>query len=244
VYTLSVNFGHIKVPLGEEGFREIDFLFLESYPIFKSNNTFFTNMIHKPLNTENLWKEFSDHIRAFIRSKVSSDEVAEDIVQDIFMRIHQGLDGLNNEDRLQSWVFGIARRALADYYRRENRKRSEPTEVIASETDPEEEKEIDNLTAYEGEHSVHEEVLSWLVPMIDELPEKYRVPLKMADVEGKTQQEVADELGLSLSGAKSRVQRGREKLGEVLAACCEVEFGSEGRAVAYHKLEEDNCKDC
>jgi RNA polymerase sigma-70 factor (ECF subfamily) len=201
-------------------------------------------MSELPLNTETLWKEFSEHVRAYIRSKVSSDEVAEDIVQDIFVRIHQGLGGLKHEDRLQSWVFGIARRSLADYYRKKSRKRSQPTETIANDTDPEEEKEIDNLTAFEGEHSVHEEVLSWLIPMIDELPDKYRLPLKMADVEGKTQQEVADELGLSLSGAKSRVQRGREKLGEVLSACCEVQFGTEGRAVAYRKREEDDCEDC
>ncbi|MGK7369329.1 MAG: sigma factor-like helix-turn-helix DNA-binding protein, partial [Candidatus Halalkalibacterium sp. M3_1C_030] len=84
----------------------------------------------------------------------------------------------------------------------------------------------------------------WLIPMIDELPKKYRIPLKMADVEGKTQQEVADRLDLSLSGAKSRVQRGREKLGDVLAACCEVEFGEEGRAVAYRKREKENCDNC
>lgn len=196
------------------------------------------------LNTETLWKEFSDYVRAFIRSKVSGDEVAEDIVQDIFMRIHQGLGGLNNEDRLQSWVFGIARRALADYYRQKDRDREEPKENVLDISESEEDEDVPALADYEGSHSVHEEVLSWLVPMIDELPPKYRVPLKMADVEGKTQQEVADELGLSLSGAKSRVQRAREKLGEVLAACCEVEFGSEGRAIAYRKLEEDNCEDC
>lgn len=203
-------------------------------------------MADQPLNTKILWKKFSDHIRAFVRSKVSSDDVAEDIVQDIFIRIHQGLDGLEHEERLQSWVFGIARRAMADYYRKEGRKRIEPSETIGTETEsePEKETDIDNLTDYEGSHSVHEEVLSWLIPMIDELPEKYRAPLKMADVEGKTQQEVADKLGLSLSGAKSRVQRGRKKLGRVLADCCEIEFGSEGRAVAYRKREEDQCSEC
>lgn len=169
---------------------------------------------------------------------------ADDVLQDIFMRIHRGLPNLENSDRVQSWVFGIARRALADYYRKRGRDREEPS---GAEVNPESgEKPVPNLSEFEGDHDVHEEVLSWLIPMIDELPEKYRVPLKMADVDGKTQQEVADRLGLSLSGAKSRVQRGREKLGEVLAACCEVEFGNAGRAVAYRKLERDDeqCTDC
>ncbi len=196
-------------------------------------------MGHK-INTRLLWEKFSDHIRAFVRSRVSGESDAEDVVQDIFIRVHQGLDSLKNEDRLQSWVFGITRRAIADYYRARNRQpeKSDLGDEGVEHTD------IMNMEDFDGSHDVHEEVLSWLVPMIDELPEKYSIPLKMADVEGKTQQEVADALDLSLSGAKSRVQRGREKLGEVLAACCEVQFGEEGRAVAFRRLEDDPCDSC
>lgn len=203
-------------------------------------------MSGKSVNTETLWRRFSNQVRGFIRSRVSSDQEAEDILQDIFIRIHKGIEDLRHEDRVQSWVFGIARRALADHYRKKSRDREKPAgpDVHNEET----EKPVMDLNEFDGEHDVHEEVLSWLIPMIDELPEKYGKPLKMADVEGKTQQEVADYLGLSLSGAKSRVQRARQKLGEVLAACCEVEFGEEGRAVSYHKIKDENgeefCEDC
>lgn len=203
-------------------------------------------MSDNQLNTELLWRKFSDQVRGFIRSKVSNDDEADDVLQDIFIRIHKGIEDLRHEDRVQSWVFGIARRALADDYRQKGRDKEKPagTEI---KMDGDEDPTLD-LNKFEGEHDVHEEVLSWLIPMIDELPEKYGKPLKMADVEGKTQQEVADYLGLSLSGAKSRVQRARQKLGEVLSACCEVQFGEEGRAVAYHKIrdenEEDSSDDC
>jgi len=203
-------------------------------------------MSDHPLNTEILWRKFSGQVRGFIRSKVSNDQEAEDVLQDIFMRIHKGIDDLRHEDRVQSWVFGIARRALADHYRQKGRDKEE---LAGNDirTGGDEDVTLD-LNKFEGEHDVHEEVLSWLIPMIDELPEKYGKPLKMADVEGKTQQEVADHLGLSLSGAKSRVQRARQKLGEVLAACCEVQFGVEGRAIAYRKVrdedEEESCEDC
>lgn len=191
-----------------------------------------------------LWRQFSEQVHGFIRSRVSSDAEAEDVLQDIFMRIHKGIDSIEHEDRVESWVFGIARRALVDYYRKKGRTREEPAGGDI-QMDSNEDPALD-LNKFEGEHSVHEEVLSWLIPMIDELPEKYGRPLKMAEVEGKTQQEIADQLGLSLSGAKSRVQRARQKLGEVLAACCEVEFGTEGEAVAYRKIKEENesCDDC
>lgn len=196
----------------------------------------------KQINTEHLWNRFSEHVRNFVRQKISDEKDAEDVLQDIFMRIHKGLPKLENRDRVQSWIFGIARRALADYYRKKGRDREE---AAGAEVKPEgDDDPVFNLTEFEGDHDVHEEVLSWLIPMIDELPEKYRVPLRMADVEDKTQQEVADHLGLSLSGAKSRVQRGRRKLGEILAACCEVEFGDAGRAVAYRKLEQDDEERC
>ncbi|PAU94903.1 hypothetical protein CK503_05390 [Aliifodinibius salipaludis] len=203
-------------------------------------------MSDNQLNTENLWRRFSDQVRGFIRSKVSSDQEAEDVLQDIFIRIHKGIGDLRHKDRVQSWGFGIARRALADHYRQKGRDKEKP---VGSEVKRDgDENPLLDLNEFEGDHDVHEEVLSWLIPMIDELPEKYGEPLKMADVEGKTQQEVADYFGLSLSGAKSRVQRARQKLGEVLAACCEVQFGEEGRAVAYHKIrdesEEDSCDDC
>lgn len=202
-------------------------------------------MTDQPINTAFLWQEFSAHIRAFIRSRVSNEKDVDDIVQDIFIRIHEGVDKLRHEDKLQSWVFGIARRALVDYYRKQGRDKEKPTGKNIGTRSRVEEPFLD-INEFEGAHDVHEEVLSWLIPMIDELPDKYSIPLKMADVEGKTQQEVAEYLGLSLSGAKSRIQRARQKLGHVLAACCEVEFGEEGRAVAYRKIEKESnsCEDC
>ncbi|MDZ7716268.1 MAG: RNA polymerase sigma factor SigZ [Balneolaceae bacterium] len=199
-------------------------------------------MSQNQLNTEVLWQKFSDQVRGFIRSKVSSDEVAQDILQDIFIRIHKGIDRLQYEDRVQSWVFGITRRALADYYRKKGRDKEQllSDDVTGERT----EDSVLDLNEFEGSHDVHEEVMSWLIPMIDELPDKYAIPLRMADVKGIKQQDIADELGLSLSGVKSRVQRARQKLGEVLAACCQVEFGEEGRAVTYQKIKDETCEDC
>lgn len=198
----------------------------------------------QPNRTAVLWAQFSSHVRAFVRSRVSNENDVDDIVQDIFIRIHEGIGSLRHEDRVQSWVFTIARRALADYYRRQKRDREQPAEGMG--TAQAGEGPAPDLNEFEGEHGVHEEVMSWLIPMIGELPDKYGIPLRMADVKGKTQQEVADQLGLSLPGAKSRIQRARQKLGEVLAACCEVEFGEEGRAVAYRKLPQENdpCEEC
>jgi RNA polymerase sigma-70 factor, ECF subfamily len=98
-----------------------------------------------------------------------------------------------------------------------------------------------NLSSYAGEHDVHEEVLSWLRPMADEIEEPYRSALIKADFEKISQRKLAREFGISESGLKSRVQRARKRLTEILQRCCEIEFGSEGRAVAFRRLRECHC---
>ena len=185
------------------------------------------------------WRPFVEGLRDFIGRRVPDAE-RDDVLQETLIQLHESVSSLQDADRTESWVFTIARRTIADFYRERER---QPPEASIEEADgalgsppP---SATGTLTHYEGAHDVHEEVLSWLRPMAQQLDEMYRRPLLMADFEGHTQQEVADELGLSLSGAKSRVQRARQKLGGLLKACCEIEFGPEGRAQAFHRRSPD-----
>jgi RNA polymerase sigma-70 factor (ECF subfamily) len=184
-----------------------------------------------------VWRPFVDGLRSFIASRVPSAD-AEDVLQDTLLRLHEGASSLRDADRAEAWVFSIARRAIADYFRKEERR---PVDTSVDKPTLKTDAPSETLSSYDGAHDVHEEVLSWLRPMAEELPEMYRRPLLMADFEGHTQQDVADEIGLSLSGAKSRVQRARIKLRERLMRCCEIEFGPEGRAVAFRRKA---CKTC
>jgi RNA polymerase sigma-70 factor (ECF subfamily) len=182
------------------------------------------------------WRPFVDGLRRFIAGRVPAAD-AEDVLQDTLLRLHEAADSLRDADRAEAWVFSIARRTIADYYRARERRPVDGTAGTAADVTAEGSAAEALLAAYEGGHGVHEEVLSWLRPMAEDLPEMYRRPLLMADFEGHTQQEVADALGLSLSGAKSRVQRARTKLGERLRRCCEVEFGPDGRALDFRRRE-------
>lgn len=198
---------------------------------------------HPPPTSEALWSHFRDGLHRFLRSRLPSAADADDVLQEVFLRLHEGRARLTHHDRVQQWVYSIAHRAVADFYRARGRRPPHAADVPDDLPAADDATPSGNLSPYAGPHDVHEEVLSWLRPMIDELPEMYAVPLRMADVEGHTQQEVADALGLSRSGAKSRVQRGRALLGELLQRCCAVEFGREGRAVAFRRLHpaDDPC---
>jgi RNA polymerase sigma-70 factor (ECF subfamily) len=171
----------------------------------------------------------------YVSGRVSVPEDAEDILQDIFIRIHTGVSTIREASKTRSWVFGLAHRAIADHYRKAYRR---PTQ---SSVDQEDERNLGSVESeisledYDGEHGVHEEVLSWLEPMIERLPDKYAAALRLSDIEGQSQTQIADQLHMSHSGAKSRVQRARKLLGKVLTDCCEVEFGTHGDVVEYRE---------
>jgi len=187
------------------------------------------------------WRPFVEGLRRFIKSRVPEAD-ADDMLQNTLLQLHEAADSLRDADRAEAWVFSIARRTIADFYRDRERGPEETSVGRAPEEAKAKRPATDHVSGYDGEHDVHEEVLSWLRPMAEELSDKYRRPLVMADFEGATHREVAEVFGLSRSGATSRIRRARTKLREELQKCCEVEFGPEGRAVAFHRRE--SCRTC
>ena len=181
--------------------------------------------------TPEVWEPFVDALRGFVARRVPAAE-ADDVLQDVLLRLHQAAPTLRDAEKAEAWVYGIARRTVADHFRqRPTLEGTDDTDALADPAAPPE-----NLAVFRGDHDVHEEVLSWLRPFAEALPEPDRTAVLLADFEGRTQQEVADRLGLSLSGAKSRVQRARVRLGDALRACCEVEFGPDARARAFRRV--------
>ncbi len=168
---------------------------------------------------EAVWHALHDRLLRFIRARVEDDAGAEDILQEVFLKIHARIGSLRDEDRLEGWVWQITRNAIADYYRGRRQTVALPEMLPAPEA---------------GEADV-EEAARWLLPAvratIDALPGPYREALLATEFDGLIQQELAIRAGISLSGAKSRVQRAREKLKVLLLACCHLEFDRRGALV-------------
>jgi RNA polymerase sigma-70 factor (ECF subfamily) len=173
------------------------------------------------LSTEAVWVEVAARLRRFIASRVRNRDDAEDVLQDVFLKVHDQLPRLEDPARLHAWVYQITRNAIVDYYRRRSRTPEHTADF------PE------DLAAGDAAVDLTPDVASWLVPMIETLAPKYRDALLLSEIQGLTQQETARRLGISLSGAKSRVQRGREQLRERLLACCHVELDRAGRVVEW-----------
>jgi RNA polymerase sigma-70 factor (ECF subfamily) len=181
---------------------------------------------------ETIWTAFGDSLKRFILSRVRDEQASEDILQDVFVKIHARINTLNDERKLQSWVYQIARNAIADYYRKSHA----TAELTESLSLPEVAAENDEVTR---------QLAGSVAAMVDLLPAEYRLPLVMDTFEGLSQQQIADRLGLSLSGAKSRVQRARAKLRGMLLDCCHFEFDRRGAVIDYRpRADCACCNDC
>ncbi|TNF24008.1 MAG: sigma-70 family RNA polymerase sigma factor [Deltaproteobacteria bacterium] len=168
------------------------------------------------------WDAVAARLRPFVRARVASEADAEDVLQEVLLRMLRGLPALQQKDRLGAWMYRIAHSAVADHGRARARHplaSHEPPEPVAVE-------------AVEEDAEVAHAVAGVLGLFVAALPEPYREAVTLTDLEGRTQREAAALLGLSLSGMKSRVQRGRAKLRSMLEACCELGVDARGRVVS------------
>jgi RNA polymerase sigma-70 factor (ECF subfamily) len=181
--------------------------------------------------TEAIWSHLSSDLRRFIRRRVSDEHVADDLLQETFMRVHRNMETLQEAERIAAWVYQIARNVVRDHHRK-----TSDAVVALADTDPPDSDE-------QGQSGCQN--ITWLTEMIGSLPDGYRQAVEMAETEQRSQQEVANLLGLSLSGAKSRIQRGRAMLKEVLERCCSFELDSRGRVMGCDpKPNQRVCRDC
>jgi RNA polymerase sigma-70 factor (ECF subfamily) len=174
-----------------------------------------------------IWQTYRAELLRFVLKRVRDRALAEDIVHDVFIKAYTHRDDLKDLGKLRPWLYQITRNALADYYRSQK-----PVEPLSD----------DLISENDGEvNRAEQELARCLLPLLDELPTEYRHALTLAEFEGVTQREIAAREGLSLSGAKSRVQRARKMLREVLLQCCRVEMDQRGGLVDYEPAKGCDC---
>jgi RNA polymerase sigma-70 factor (ECF subfamily) len=163
-----------------------------------------------------MWGALRARLLAYFRPRVSDAAAAEDLVQEVLLRVHRQQDALAGVENVGAWVQRVARNALTDHYRRRasaagarDRYEAEPAPI----DEPEE------------PHAL----AACLRPLLDGLPDPYAEAVRLVELEGLTQRDAAARVGLSLSGMKSRVQRGRDRLKDALLACCDVEVDARNR---------------
>ena len=177
-------------------------------------------MKHK---VEKIWSKINPQLKHFILSRVPDESVADDILQEVFIKIHSHIETLKDPTKVERWIYKIARNTIIDHYRTRKIEEEIPQDISISEKMPE---KIDSKTGFKS-----------IKAIIEALPQPYAQALLLTEFEGLTQKELAHRLGISVSGAKSRVQRARKMLKTKLNECCRIEFDSHGTIVDYQCSE-------
>jgi RNA polymerase sigma-70 factor (ECF subfamily) len=175
----------------------------------------------EPSTLESIWDTYCCRLLAFLTSRVSDVAEAEDLLQEVFIRVHYHLCCLPPPEKMDGWIYQIARNLVIDYYRRRHATVELPPDLSVA---------VD----YEKEDPQAELSLS-LREMVERLPEPYRETLLLTEYQGLSQVELAGRLGLSISAVKSRVQRAREKLRKMILACCHIELDRRGKVIDYYE---------
>lgn len=176
--------------------------------------------------TLDLWNEMNDRLIHFVNQKVNDMELAKDIVQDVFIKVFSNITNLKNKGKIVPWIYQITRNEVTNYFRNQKYETS-------SDDLPEKEILDENLTS---------QFSQCIIPMIESLPEKYSEALKLTEIDKLSQKELAERLNISYSGAKSRVQRGREMLKSNLQSCCIINTDKYGDVIDYKvRICQDSC---
>lgn len=193
------------------------------------------------VDAADVWRDVRARLRGFIATRVADETAVEDLLQEVFLRLHRKLDRLRDPDRLTPWIFQITRRVIVDHYRASGRRREVPA-GLAGDLDITHPRATP-VQASEEAGRFRTELARCLAPMVARLSKEYREAVTLTELEGLTQQAAAMQLGLSVSGMKSRVQRGRRQLKRMLQDCCVIQLDRR-RSVTAYAVRSSGCNPC
>lgn len=182
------------------------------------------------------WAELEQKLRPFIARRVQSAADADDVLQDVLLRLYAGLPELRDEERLGPWVYQVARNAVTDHVRRSSRRTREAAGAV---------EEAEQLSqAAEADPSAPCVMASYVGRLVGLLPSPYREALTLTELEGLAQKDAAEMLGVSLPCLKSRVQRGRERLREAFHEACVIALDARGHVMSCEPRASSRAAGC
>ena len=165
-----------------------------------------------------LWLEHKAALKNYIFKRVKDEELTNDILQEVLLKVYNFCLSKSGVRNVRSWLYQIARNAMIDHFRKESKNGNLKNDVEYIEED---------------ENLAFKEALEYIEPLLSFLPVEYAVPLRMADLEGLKQDNIAEKLNLSLTATKSRIQRARDLLKKEFVTCCHLETDATGGLLSF-----------
>jgi RNA polymerase sigma-70 factor (ECF subfamily) len=168
-------------------------------------------------NINEIVQEFYNYLKSYISSKVNNKTIAEDIVQEVMMKLIESHQNKKEIKNIKAWLFQVSRNTLFDYYKKNNLEYNLDKDWNLQE---EPSSELSKIM-----------VSDYVIPMIKLLPEEYARPLMLSDIDKVPQKDIARQLNLELSATKMRIQRARTKLRALFVECCHIEYDKQGNFI-------------
>jgi RNA polymerase sigma-70 factor, ECF subfamily len=188
---------------------------------------------------EDLIEKLHSSIRGFVGNRIRDRAWAEDVTQDVLLKISTRLDSLDKAERIEAWAFRIARNSIADYFRA-----AKPTEYFQEEVHSKDLVSASETETFDEEYRLRSEIAGYIRSVVEALPPVHREAVLLTEYDGLSQVELANRLGLSVSGAKSRVQRAREVLKAQIERCCRWSTDRYGSVIDVHPRTPGDCNGC
>jgi RNA polymerase sigma-70 factor, ECF subfamily len=172
------------------------------------------------MKIDKIHEDFHTLLYQYIVARIKDRDDAADVLQEVFIKISSKLDTLADGSKLRSWIFTITRNAIIDYYRKNSADNTtDLTDKIADET------------IAEADVDMTKGLDKCLRGFIHELPEEYREIIIDSELKGIKQKDLAGKYNLAYPSVRSRVQRGRSRLKELLLTCCSINADSRGNII-------------
>lgn len=171
------------------------------------------------LSLEQVWAEYQQALKSFLHSKVSNPDDVEDLQQEILLKTYQNLSTIADVSSVKAWLFQLANRTIIDFYRKRARQQRDG------------ELQADDLWFEEQEASLEQEMAECIKPFVNALPAEQSQLLEAVELNGESQKQIAEKVGVSYSTLKSRVQKGRVELKKLFEECCTLQLDKYGNLV-------------
>jgi RNA polymerase sigma-70 factor, ECF subfamily len=177
-------------------------------------------------NAEQVYRQYRSKLLAFIQQRVRDQQMAEDVLHDVFVKIVGRKNCLREPVKITAWLYQVTRNATIDRLRSNRPHEELPQQIVANNEEP----------------TAEARLASFLRPMIDTLPEIYRDTIIFSELNGMPLKQIAEREGITVSAVKSRVQRGRRMLEAMLRDCCAFEFSRDGAIMDFWPKSASSCR--
>jgi len=170
------------------------------------------------MKIEDIWLEYRSALKRFLHAKVSNEADVEDLLQEILIKTYNNLDAVKRQKSVKSWLFQIANNTIIDYYRKRGRVQSI---------------NVEELLPVESSQESKIDLSNCISPFINSLPDEHANLLTAIDLNNQSQKQYAEQIGISYSTLKSRVQKSRALLKQVFDDCCHFKIDKIGNVYDY-----------